>query len=178
LDSGANVPEDREHPEVRRVLAAPPQPSLIAARMQRGGWTVTDNRAKFAGRIEFTRDAGAGWELRKHPRRGYELIRDGHTTNKADWGWAGVDGDRIVWTSKGCLWAGKMKKDGLQEARILHDFNDMEFEAIAAPYEGGRAVIARERLLPPAQTSVPARPRGSIKKKKPDRRKVHVGADD
>jgi hypothetical protein len=36
--------------------------------------------------------------------------------------------------SKGVLYTAKVHCKGLGDAKALHDFNDMTFEAVAAPY--------------------------------------------
>jgi hypothetical protein len=40
----------------------------------------------------------------------------------------------MTWVSKGVLHAAKLHGKGLGDVKVLHDFNDMAFEAIAAPY--------------------------------------------
>jgi hypothetical protein len=52
-----------------------------------------------------------------------------------DWEWADVDRSRLVWASKGQIWAGRLNDNGLTDEKMLHDFNDMHFEAIKAPYD-------------------------------------------
>jgi hypothetical protein len=39
-----------------------------------------------------------------------------------------------VWVTKGVLYAAQIHRKGLGDAKALHDFNDMTFEAIPAPY--------------------------------------------
>jgi hypothetical protein len=46
-----------------------------------------------------------------------------------------MDNKRLVWAAKGCLWASVAPKDGIQQIRLLHDFNGMQFEPLAAPSE-------------------------------------------
>jgi hypothetical protein len=62
-----------------------------------------------------------------HPESGTVL-------NHPEWEWAELDRKRLVWVSKGVLHAAKIHGKGLGDAKALHDFNDMVFEAIAAPY--------------------------------------------
>jgi len=135
--------DDRESPEVRRVERDLPTPSLYAARLVRSGWTIEDLRATFGGKMEFVRPAGSGWDLRYLPRDGYLLNRGELLADTGDWDWADMDDKRLVWTAKGCMWAGVMRKDGIQQIRLLHDFNGMKFEPLVAPYEGGRPVQPR-----------------------------------
>ncbi len=177
-------PGDRESPEVRRVKADPPTPSLPVARLLGSGWAMDDQRQSFGGKLQYVRPAGAGWELRQYPpgrygdTSGYELTSGELTVETGGWEWADVDGKRLVWVAKGCLWAGVMRKDGLCGTRLLHDFNGMKFEAIAAPYEGGRPV----KLQPPPATPPRVRPltpkRGRTPlRKKPDRSRVRPDED-
>ncbi|HEV8042961.1 MAG TPA: hypothetical protein VGP62_29045 [Bryobacteraceae bacterium] len=138
IQCGEPHPDDRESEEVRRVESDPPAPSLYGARLVRAGWTIEDLRARFNGRLEFVRPAGDGWELRYEPRRGYRLSCGELVADTSGWDWAGMDDKRLVWTNKGCLWTGTVRKDGIQQIRLLYDFNGMQFQALAAPYEGGR----------------------------------------
>jgi hypothetical protein len=138
VPAGEPHPDDRESEEVRRVESDPPAPSLYGARLVRAGWTIEDLRARFNGRLEFVRPAGDGWELRYEPRRGYRLSCGELVADTSGWDWAGMDDKRLVWTNKGCLWTGTVRKDGIQQIRLLYDFNGMQFQALAAPYEGGR----------------------------------------
>ncbi|MEQ1745493.1 MAG: hypothetical protein ABMA02_08710 [Saprospiraceae bacterium] len=52
-----------------------------------------------------------------------------------DWEWADVDRSRLVWAAKGQIWAGLLSGTGLTGEKMLHDFSDMRFEAIKAPYD-------------------------------------------
>jgi hypothetical protein len=45
-----------------------------------------------------------------------------------------LDRKRLVWVTKGVLYAAKIHGTGLSEVKALHDFNDMAFEAVVAPY--------------------------------------------
>ncbi len=137
---GSSHPDDRESPEVRRVEAAPPAPSLYEARLVREGWAVEDLRAQFAARIDYVKQVGKGWELRYSPQKGYRLTKGLTEADTSGWEWADVDGKRLVWAAKGCLWAGHLQHGGIQRVELLHDFNGMSFERLAAPYEGGRPV--------------------------------------
>lgn len=50
------------------------------------------------------------------------------------WEWAEIDGSRLVWAEGGALKSGTVDESGLRNAKLLADFNAMQFEAIAAPY--------------------------------------------
>ncbi|MDR2905822.1 MAG: hypothetical protein LBU73_07705 [Helicobacteraceae bacterium] len=51
-----------------------------------------------------------------------------------DWEWADVDGDRLLWAEKGLIYAGVVKKQGLEQSKPLFDCNDLCFENLVAPY--------------------------------------------
>jgi hypothetical protein len=172
--------DDRESPEISRVEAVRPKGSLHEARMLRDGWTLDDRRESFGDRFDFVRDAGSGWELRQFPSGRYRLSRGEHTAASRDWVWADVDGNRVVWAAKGCLWAGIPRRESLEDIRLLHDFNAMKFEALAAPYEGGRPI----RIAKPAASPQPT-PRPPLFKRphkprrpKPDRSRVRFEEDE
>jgi len=120
-------------------------------RLQRDGWTLKkhDRSERLNALAVFEKPAAAGWVLRKfaHEQIGappgngcywdeHELqhMESGLRIPAKDWQWADMDGKRVVWAANGELWAGYLKTEGLSNARCLHDFNDMKFEAIAAPY--------------------------------------------
>ena len=42
--------------------------------------------------------------------------------------------ERLVWAAHGQLRSARLGKGKLFGEKLLHDFNDMKFEAIAAPY--------------------------------------------
>ncbi len=169
--------EDRESPEVRRVEPDGDRPaSLYANRLVRGGWSI--EREGVGGDVTLVRPAGSGWELRHEGRRGYRLTRGDLAEDTRGWDWADLDRRRLVWTVKGCLWEGVTSKDGLRQTRMVHDFNPMKFEALAAPYEGGRLVDPVSAPAAPVRKVVPrARPRKPVHPK-PDRSKVLPEDDD
>jgi hypothetical protein len=96
----------------------------------------------------FEKRLPGGWILRKlayatcsRPGRGCYF--DEHELENAEldelldcstWEWADLDGDRLVWATGGSIYAGYLSSAGLSEQRRLFDFNDMRFEALAAPY--------------------------------------------
>jgi hypothetical protein len=176
---GSPDPDDRESPEVRRVVAHSPEPSLYGARLLRGGWAMNDLRAHFARRIDYLKPAGAGWELRHSPQRGYSLSRGRVQADTDEWEWADIDGERLVWAANGCLWAGRMRHNGIHRITLLHDFNGMSFERLAAPYEGGRPVTREpvtEGTVPAAMRS-PVRKRSHVPRRKPNRTKIRAGVE-
>jgi hypothetical protein len=177
IPGGWREEEDREHPAIRRVESVSPKPSLYSARMEDHGWSIEDTTAKFAGHIEFVRQAGSGWELRHRQGQGYRLIRGELAADTRDWEWADMDDKRLVWTAKGCLWAAVMHKNGIQQSRVLHDFNGMKFEALAAPYEEGWPVDPMKPVPPQAPVIARAKRRGPPKNKKPNRSKPRPHED-
>ncbi len=50
------------------------------------------------------------------------------------WEWADIHGGRLLWATDGCIHAGRIGAKGLHSERLLHDFNDMKFEKLVAPY--------------------------------------------
>jgi hypothetical protein len=65
------------------------------------------------------------------------LIRDdGLRIPKPDWQWADNDQGQLVWGSEGQLYrAEHLNKHGPMEPRVLHDFRDLSFQNIRAPYD-------------------------------------------
>ena len=85
-----------------------------------------------------------------------------------------------MWATKGCLWAGHLRRDGIQRIKLVHDFNGMSLERLAAPYEGGRPVTQEPVIKPtlPAATAPPIwrRPRAPLRRK-PNRIKIRPDAE-
>ena len=121
-------------------------PRLIRAgwqhveRVRFGQWNAVDY---------FEKTLPHGWVMKKiahaeigaPPGKGcywdeHELIHatSSQSVSYADWEWAEVDGNRLVWAKQGKLFAGKMAKRGLVNEVQLFDFNDMQFEPLEAPY--------------------------------------------
>ena len=93
------------------------------------------------------------------------------------WDWADMDGKRLVWAEKGCLWAGEVRTDGIQKIRLLHDFNGMKFEPLAAPYQGGGPVVTRPSPSPRAAAAIGRRKPRPPSRKKPNRSRVRPDDD-
>ena len=51
-----------------------------------------------------------------------------------EWEWADLVDGRLVWAAEGKLFAARLGRGKLLAEKVLHDFNGMKFEAIAAPY--------------------------------------------
>lgn len=120
-------------------------------RLQRDGWTLIDRLSvgQWKNKDIFEKSIGKGWTLRKiaHAEVGapvgkgcywdeHELAGPGENQiiGCPTWEWAELDGKRLVWAANGRLYAAALHKDGPAEEVELFDFNDMTFEAIAAPY--------------------------------------------
>lgn len=53
-----------------------------------------------------------------------------------DWQWAEWDRGALIYASKGCLYrVPRPTEQGLGEAELIRDFNDMKFVARRAPYD-------------------------------------------
>jgi len=175
VPNGFSDAGDRESLEVRRVeLPGPLSIPLYVARMLRDDWTLEDRRSKFAGKLGFVRPAGSGWELRHTFRGEYQLSGGERQVDTSGWDWADIDGNRLVWTMNGCLWAGLVRQQGIDRITLLQDFNGMKFENLVAPYEGGNPVR-------PVSTPPPDLPRHRVSRKpahrKPNRSRVRPDED-
>jgi hypothetical protein len=51
-----------------------------------------------------------------------------------NWEWADVDGYRLLWAEGGKIFAAEIEAQGLGPPKMLHDFNEMTFQEIEAPY--------------------------------------------
>lgn len=120
-------------------------------RLLRDGWKLIDRHhvGKWKDKDVFEKSIGHEWTLRKiaHAEVGapvgkgcywdeHEVV--GRTEDQIircpEWEWADLDGERLVWAANGKLCAATIEKNGLGEIFELHDFNDMTFEALDAPY--------------------------------------------
>jgi hypothetical protein len=118
-------------------------------RLQRDGWemllleTVVHDfkRDRFARRL--TQNLVLQKLAYSGSSRGSPVYHDEHeivstTTKKIeahpDWDWADFDGRRLFWTAGGRLFAAAVSEEGVAEAKLLHDFNGMNFEWSQAPY--------------------------------------------
>ena len=125
-------------------------PGIYYHRLMRDGWTLA-GQERAGSRNDgfvFEKPCPRGWTLKKishaqiHAGPGNYSYWDEHvlvhpsrgSITCPDWEWADLDGDRLVWATGGRLETGRLTPQGLTDRRMLHDFNDMVFEAIAAPY--------------------------------------------
>jgi hypothetical protein len=126
-------------------------PSVYYHRLQRDGWKLLRKESPSSeGRVVmFEKPLPSGWVLEKsahasinHPVGSgcyYDTHRmihpeSGTVMDHPEWEWAELDRKRLVWVTKGVLYAAKICGKGLRDVKVLHDFNEMEFEAIPAPY--------------------------------------------
>lgn len=126
-------------------------PGVYYIRLQRDGWKLLRDESPSSGErvTVFVKPLPSGWVLEKsahasiHHRMGSGCYYDTHRLLHAEsgtildhpeWEWAELDRKRLVWVTKGVLYAAGIHGKGLGDAKALHDFNDMAFEAIAAPY--------------------------------------------
>lgn len=97
----------------------------------------------------FEKKLPKSWVLRKlafselDPPTGRGCYWDAHELKHAstdtllafpDWEWADYVDGRLVWAIDGQLRTAYLGRGQLIKEKLLHDFNDMKFEAIAAPY--------------------------------------------
>ena len=125
-------------------------PGVYYVRLQRDGWKLLDHGEGREGRYTtFEKALPKGWLLRKvahetvHHPVGAGCYYDTHSIlhpkreagiDFPDWEWADLDDDRLVWISKGVLYASKLNSKGLGSINTLYDFNPLVFERIEAPY--------------------------------------------
>lgn len=143
---------------VRRDLGFEPTPNyggeclgVYYHRLLRDGWSLINRQriGKLQHKDVFEKKISKGWVLRKiaHAEIGapvgkspywdeHELVHPIKNLNIPcpSWEWAEMDGNRIVWAANGRLYASKLSGEGVADAVELHDFNEMTFEAIEAPY--------------------------------------------
>jgi hypothetical protein len=113
-------------------------PQIWHDRWAEAGWLFREELDAAGERVRLReKELPRGWYLRLRPSPGYELE---HTRSKLirqfpEWEWAEFDRNRLVWAEKGCLFAAVLDcKTGVGSPTLLHDFNDMKFEAKTAPY--------------------------------------------
>ncbi|MEO7297746.1 MAG: hypothetical protein ABI042_04135 [Verrucomicrobiota bacterium] len=116
-------------------------------RLQRDGWVMHEK--EYQGATLFEKKLPKSWLLRKlafseighPPGRGcywdaHELRHESTNTVLAfpEWEWVDFVDDRLVFAVEGKLCAARLGRGKLVGEKLLHDFNEMKFEAIAAPY--------------------------------------------
>ncbi|GJG94110.1 hypothetical protein [Cupriavidus pauculus] len=114
--------------------------SLYEIRLQMDGWQRMDSG--WIGRgdiVHFEKPVGLRWRLRKRvhgSRERHELLHPatGRSIAMPSWSWADVDERRLVWVESGRLFDASVDSGGLQDTRLLQDFNTFSFEKLVAPY--------------------------------------------
>jgi hypothetical protein len=116
-------------------------------RLQRDGWMMRG--AELQEVMVFEKRLPKSWTLRKlafseldaPPGRGcywdaHELRHESTNTILAfpEWEWADFVDGRLVFAVEGKLCVWRLGRGKLVGEKLLHDFNNMKFEAIAAPY--------------------------------------------
>ena len=126
-------------------------PGVYYPRLQRDGWVLKDRPrdSHYTGVSIFEKALPHGWLLRKYafeqlPKEpGHGAYWDEHELEHAAlgrrlslprWEWAELDGGTLVWAEGGCLHRAPLTRGGPGDARTLHDFNAMQFQAREAPY--------------------------------------------
>ncbi len=125
-------------------------PGLYYPRLALDGWTLLEEEIHDAQRCcnVFEKDIFAGWILRKYAHADnsrsdkgcywdeHELIHK--ETQKflgfPHWEWADRDRDRLVWATNGKLFAANLTTTGMENETELHDFSNIKFKPLHAPY--------------------------------------------
>lgn len=120
-------------------------------RLQRDGWCL---KGRYDAELDswtiFEKELPQRWVLRKTaheqvgapPGKGcywdeheLENKQSGTRLRFDNWEWAELDGERLVYAAGGKLFQVALKSGtALGAVKELHDFNDMEFEPLSAPY--------------------------------------------
>ena len=116
-------------------------------RLQRDGWVM--HAKEYQGATLFEKKLPGSWVLRKlafseigaPPGRGcywdaHELRQESTSTVLAfpEWEWADFVDGHLVFAVEGQLKSAQLDRGKLSREKLLHDFNQMNFEAITAPY--------------------------------------------
>lgn len=121
-------------------------------KMARDGWQMPSTAPQGGNTPAFSKMVHPDWRLVR-TLRSHELshsfppgsafcheafllqhIPDGKIINLPNWEWAELDGENLLWTEKGRLMSASVGNNGLENILEIHNFNEMKFEEIAAPY--------------------------------------------
>ena len=154
LNDGHGHVELKKTNQLRRNVTGQPQGyfggeclTIYFNRLQRDGWTMRDE--EYQGATLFEKKLPKGWLLRKlafceigaPPGRGcywdaHELRHESTSGILAfpEWEWADFVDGRLVFAVEGQLLSAQLGRGKISGEKLLHDFNNMKFEAIVAPY--------------------------------------------
>jgi hypothetical protein len=154
LNDGHGHVELKAASELRRnVSSQPPEYfggeclTVYYNRLQRDGWVM--HKEQDQGATLFEKKLPKSWRLRKvafaetgaPPGRGcywdaHELRQESTGTVLAypEWEWAEFVDGRLVFAVDGQIRTARLSRGELSGEKLLHDFNGMKFEALAAPY--------------------------------------------
>jgi hypothetical protein len=138
----SNEPEDEFNHDWRKIYFR---------RLHRDGWTVEKkiNQGERLDAFTWIKTIGKQWVLKNCIEPSglgglghgefiveYQVVNfaTGDVQKCRDWEWADVDGSRLLWAEGGKIFSADIEAQGLGPAKMLHDFNDMTFQEIEAPY--------------------------------------------
>lgn len=159
LNDGAGHRTMKATSELARDMKYKPEPyfggecpGVYYHRLLRDGWAMGEYKdgPGMQSSTIFDKPMGRGWILRKiaHAQVGappgngcywdeHQIVhvKAGSVEVHPDWEWAEMDRGSVVFAAAGRLYRVRLaRSSGLQVPTLLHDFNDMKFEAIEAPY--------------------------------------------
>lgn len=156
LNDGLGHTQLKGSNEVRRTVSYKPPGyfggeclTVYYNRLQRDGWAMSDK--EYQGGTLFEKKLPKSWKLRKlafaestigaPPGHGcywdaHELRHEATKTILAfpEWEWADYVDGRLVFAVEGLLKSARLGRGKLSSEKLLHDFNNMKFEALVAPY--------------------------------------------
>jgi len=154
LNDGYGHTELKKSNQLRRDINGRPKDyfggeclTIYYNRLQRDGWKMSNE--EYQGATLFEKKLPKGWWLRKlafseigaPPGRGcywdaHELRHESTNTILAfpEWEWADFVDGRLAWAAEGQLKSAGLGRGKLAGEKLLHDFNEMKFQAIVAPY--------------------------------------------
>jgi len=154
LNDGRGHTQFKKSSQLRRNANGHPKSSfggeclnVYYNRLMRDGWVMSEEG--FGEVTLFEKKLAKSWTLRKYAfselnaPTGRGCYWDAHelrqeTTNTIlafpEWEWADYVDGRLVFAVDGRLKAAQLSRGKISCEKLLHDFNEMKFEAIAAPY--------------------------------------------
>jgi len=154
LNDGYGHKELKADSRLRRNLKEQPEGyfggeclTVYYNRLQRDGWVM--QKKEYQGATLFEKKLPKSWVLRKlafaeidqPPGRGcywdaHELRQESTEAVLVfpEWEWADYADGRLVFAVEGQLRTARLGRGKISDEKVLHDFNGMKFEAIAARY--------------------------------------------